>query len=217
MTDHVVAVFGASFVSGLLDHLQYGSPVRLSPRDIASRLRVGRVVKEVHLAGVGGDRIMDVNLKQLPSHMTKTLAVGPTIIILNYGSNDLTRGSHPLDVAVKTHDLAETLLTDYPTVQHVVLCSVIHRTHNLGVLSKESFQEKSYLLNGFLNNLCDVQPSMTYHVHKGFWSSEVSDWSRDGIHPNKPGQDGGRIKFKRSLRRAIFQAVTTASRQAKQI
>ena len=57
--------------------------------------------------------------------------------------------------------------------------------------------------NQYLANLCEVEPPVQFHMHKGFWTTPTEDWSADGIHHNRIQ---GRTKYEASIRKAIFKS-----------
>ena len=103
-------------------------------------------------------------------------------------------------------DLANDLLRKINSLEHITICSAIYREDKFDN-NKLKLRDTIKQYNGFLAHLCEVEPRIRYHVHSGYWLHSVSTWSRDGIHPNTIL---GRKKYKRSLRSAVFKAITSA-------
>lgn len=198
----VGCIIGDSFVEGLHRHLSHEQRHRglITAYQVAFKLKLQDLLHKLHLFGIGGARIN----KNFVSKLAFLGDTKPNFLIINLGTNDLATGVSPLDAAVKLVDLAKELLNDYKSIKHISLCSAIDREGKLQV-NNETFASLIYNFNGYLKNLCDVEPHIDYHIHKGFWAEPITLWSRDGIHPNNAQ---GRSKYKKSLRRAVFIAIT---------
>ena len=191
-------VLGHSFITGTLHHLSPAS--RPTSHRLASLLRVSDVVTNLQLIGQRGAQVTKPNF-QLPEQAL--IHYAPTVVILDYGSNDLANGADPLEVATTIIDIANTLINKY-SVAHVVICSVLNRTSALGSLTAAQFKSLAYKVNHYLKTMCTDEPNLFYHIHKGFWSIPIHQWSHDGIHPNTKI---GRKKYIASIRKAIFLSV----------
>lgn len=71
---------------------------------------------------------------------------------------------------------------------------------------KERFRELANRCNTYFKNFADVEQSITYHTHRGFWKRPVQEWSRDSIHPNTRT---GRKVYSTSLTKAVFNSLRT--------
>lgn len=190
-------IIGHSFVSGLYDHLQNKTHQHLHPVDVANQFRVADHVAELWLLGERGLRVLDTSF--IPTtHITQ---IHPQFVIIDAGTNDLATGASPLSVASALLEVATTLINQHHTL-HVTLCSILHRANNIK-MTPFQFQELANTHNNILKDLCEVEPDITYHTHRGFWNIPISQWSRDGIHPNT---QLGRQKYKTSLRTAVYNA-----------
>ena len=213
----VGCVLGHSFVASLHSHLSSCSSSRqgdarprvsdryipetrklISPQQIAVELRLDDLVDAFHLMGTRGAKITNSNF-ELP--LRDLVQSRSDFVIINYGTNDLVSGISPLTVATKVLDIAKTLLRRVPTVKHIIICSAVNRQ---ATINNRNFDEVAFDFDNYLYHLCDVEDDITYHVHKGFWKSQIEDWSRDGIHPNTAR---GRQLYKRSMRSATFKAL----------
>ena len=184
-----------------------GRPSHHRSARFAQALRVSNHVQHLHIFGRRGLCILDTgDHLSLPRHV---LAVQPRFIIVDIGTNDLakiglsTHTIQPTYIASQLIQKTLNVMCDY-NVQHVVLCSALHRTTKLNSQTPESFQLLVHDFNKTLHSLSAIQPNITFWSHKGFWQKPVYEWSRDGIHPNTYN---GRNKYKTSIRGAIFKAL----------
>ena len=104
---------------------------------------------------------------------------------------------------------ANDLLHRISSVKHVRICSAILRDR-VDISESELLKQKIFSFNNYLLNLCAVENVLSYHVHKRFWTNSISEWSRDGIHPNN---SVGRKKYKQSVRIAVFRSITNITKQ----
>ena len=195
-------VIGHSFVSGLEHHfrnLNHG--YSMFPDQIADELRISDRVARVILSGVPGAQICTF-ASTLPHFLLRQER--PDLAILQVGTNDLAAGRCPAWVATETLNQAQTLLDVY-NVQHVTICSALFRER--GVVEGLNFRHTILEYNDRLFFACRGQQAIDYHSHDGFWTTPVSVWSRDGIHPNSYR---GRVLYKKSLRQALFKGFATA-------
>jgi hypothetical protein len=190
-------LLGHSFVVGTLHNLSPAS--RPSTRRLAALLHVNHTVNHIKLVGERGARITHPNFT-LPEAYLRHYQ--PDFVILEYGTNDIVSGSDPLHIATTIVDLANTLLSTYG-VDQVLICSILHRTRHLRNITPMQFKEKARAVNSYLRNMCADEPQLAFHVHQGFWSIPVHQWSRDGVHPNTTH---GRNIYIKSIRKAIFLA-----------
>ena len=196
-------VLGHSFVEGTEHHLR-GGLSSLTGSETAKRLHLSNLVKRVYLLGQRGAAVSHPvhNLYSLPSTLLNR--VRPSYAIVDLGSNDLAAGVAPLEVATKLVDLANLLIEDHG-LTHVTLCQILKRNSGLGHLTQAQFADLAYQTNNYLRIMCEGEVSLSYHVHQGFWDRDVTIWSQDGIHPNR--REGRKLYIK-SLRRALFKAIT---------
>ena len=94
----------------------------------------------------------------------------PSFVILEYGTNDIVNGADPLHIATTIIDIANRLINTY-SVAYVSICSILNRTACLHQLSPEQFKAKAYKVNHHLRTMCAGDKQLTFHVHKGFWST----------------------------------------------
>ena len=198
MAPPVGLLLGHSFVQGLHSHLTHTT--RDSPTAISRSLQLHHIVRELHIHGERGARICSSSFT-LPHRLL--LQIRPDFVILDYGTNDLVSGSSPFQVAAKMVKIAERLRTQY-SVRSVVICSVINRHSHLRSLTTEKFADAALKLNLLLKDYAGTHPCTFYQNHKGFWTTPVSSWSRDGVHPNT---SLGRKRYIKSIRKASFLAL----------
>ena len=191
-----VAILGHSFVSGYKDHLKFHSHhgQHLSPHEIATHFRVSNIVNEVHLCGINGAKVCEGTF--ISNDFLERIQ--PEVCILDIGSNDLAAGTPPLTVADRLVDIATRLISRHH-VKVVIVCSVLYRTARV----PSQFHELVHSYNKILSHFTVPDSNIVYWTYYGFWDTTVSQWSRDGIHPNT---QTGRKKYAQSLRQAMFQA-----------
>ena len=201
MAPPVGLLLGHSFVHSLHSHLTPTTSTRNpSGFTIAKRLRIHEIVDEFHMQGERGSRICSSSFT-LPHRLLQRLR--PDFVILDFGTNDLASGTPPFEVAAKLVHLADRLRSQYH-VDSVVICSVINRERHIRHLSPSQFAAAAYQVNNYLKNFVEAEPRTQYHSHKGFWTTPITQWSRDGIHPNS---QHGRKLYIRSIRKAVFLAL----------
>lgn len=205
MAPPVGLLLGHSFVHGLLSHLTAGSSA--TGATIARKLHVSNILHAFHMHGQRGAQICNDDFLLPHSLITR---VKPDFVILDYGTNDLAAGTPPFTVATKLMHLAHQLRSQYH-VACVMICSTLNRDCHLSTMTPSQFATAAYELNNYLRHLTQTEPKVNYHLHKGFWDTPVSAWSRDGIHPNGPA---GRKRYIKSIRKAIFHALQSFTRQA---
>ena len=132
------------------------------------------LVTEFHLIGKRGAMILSPDFTlPLPS-LTN---IKPTIVMIQYGSNDLARGKDPLSVASKVIDLCHEILHSVNACQKVVVLSAIPRINRSDPSSSESLTKSIYNYNGYLKHFCEVEPNINYKAIQGFWTDPISTWS----------------------------------------
>ncbi len=117
-----------NFVSGLDDHLHSVYP-QIPPSmfelHTAQELNVSNNLANMYLHGQWG-----ATLKTFTLHTLFTFYVTPDLVLLEFGTNDLAQGMHPVTVASQIFDLAEHLHQLYGSVVGVL--SVLPRVRHLG-------------------------------------------------------------------------------------
>ena len=204
----VVTIWGHSFVVSLTHFLRnkqkHSSFQGGFPSFCAWYLQVSDLVAEVHLIGVNGGKITQ-NL-HIPT--SELLSLKPDIVIIEVGSNDAALSKTTInEIACQIIDHAESI-RDLFHVSKTVVCSLIKR--EMGIqMSAQSFFRKIYGINGVLRRALSNQQGIKFHHHKGFWREadgrigDTTEFSFDGIHPNRPE---GRRKYIKSITAAIRNA-----------
>ena len=200
MAPPVGLLIGHSFVHSLASHLSPDS--QPSGSYLARKLNLNKIIDELHMHGERGSRICSSSFA-LPHRLLKQ--VKPDFVILEFGTNDLAIGTHPFEVAAKLNRLADRLRSQYH-VRTVVICSILYRQSNIHSLTPDQFKDAAFDTNNFIKKSTAASHRTIYHVHKGFWTTPISQWSRDGIHPNS---FHGRKNYKKSIRCAVFSALQT--------
>ena len=201
---HKGLLYGHSFVYGLQQHLEHIGVC--TPSEVAKHLKVNDHIEALHLFGERGLGMQAHNFA-VPHELLLELC--PDFVILNIGGNDLAQGTSPLVVASAVVQLGEGLVRDY-AVRDVIICSAIPRTGHLHGITPDLYTANTAQFNKCLRHFCDVDPTLHYHTHRGFWNNDITMWSHDGCHPNTPA---GRRKYKQSIRLAVHRqlARTTCS------
>ena len=201
---HKGLLYGHSFVYGLQQRLEHIGVC--TPSEVAKHLKVNDHIEALHLFGERGLGMQAHNFA-VPHELLLELC--PDFVILNIGGNDLAQGTSPLVVASAVVQLGERLVRDY-AVRGVIICSVIPRTGHLHGITPDLYTANTAQFNKCLPHFCDVDPTLHYHTHRGFWNNDITMWSHDGCHPNTPA---GRRKYKQSIRLAVHRqlARTTCS------
>ena len=191
-----VAILGHSFVSGLEHHLRNRGAY--TAEQVAEAMKMTMYVLQVFFFGSRGASVTNSNFVFPFVHLQRVL---PTVVVFNYGTNDLANNVPPLQAAVKVVDMAKDLLTQVPSVKHVMVLGACYRKFTV-----ESFTSNVHLFNTILHHLCEVEPQISSFMMRGFWKHPIDFWSRDGIHPNTPK---GREIYISTLKSATFTAIST--------
>ena len=200
MAPPVGLLIGHSFVHGLASHLS--SDPQPTGSYLARKLNLNRLIQELHMHGERGSRVCSSSFS-LPHRLLTR--VKPDFVILEFGTNDLAAGAHPFDVAAKLNSIADRLHNQYH-VRTVVICSILYRKSHLRNLTRDQFTQAAFDTNSLLKRSTAASPRTIYHVHKGFWTTPISQWSRDGVHPNS---FHGRKNYIKAIRCAVFSALQT--------
>lgn len=199
---------GHSFVAGLRQFLlNEGHQYVPIEKYTASRLKVSNLVHSVSLVGKRGATIRDI-------HALLPQPIEDDILLLDIGTNDIVQGVPIQHLCQSTIQLVKMILTLGPSV--VCVLSVVPRAAGLSSLSEQDFLERALALEQALKPQLALIKNAIYHKHKGFYEVESQGkktymspyaWSRDGIHPNRPGNTNGKKKYMNSLRNAIVACV----------
>ena len=112
-----VAILGhCSFVSGLEHHLRNRGAY--TAEQIAEAMKMTMYVLQVFFFGSCGASVTDSNFVFPFVQLQRVL---PTVVVFNYGTNDLANNVPTLQAAVKVVDMAKDLLTQVPSVKHVMV------------------------------------------------------------------------------------------------
>ena len=143
--------------------------------------------------GVGGHTIAKV--RKFDLNIIRRLS--PDIIILELGSNDLTK-LPAQTVSLELETLVQ-YLHDKLNVKSIVVCQVIRR-HSPQCAA---YNFKVTKLHLYLKAVLEPIPYCLYWRHRGFWNSRENIYLPDGVHLN----DLGNLKLFRSIRDAVVKAV----------
>ena len=191
-----VLIMGHSFVHRFHKFLVQGSERRVS-----LDLNLSQSA-HIHYYGVGG-RTVD---KLSKYDLSVVGRLKPEIVILELGSNDLSRSEgRPEQVGSKKESLVQLLHAQYG-VKFIVVCQTINRA--LSLRSTPSYNDRVALLNRYLSVVLEMLPFATFWCHKGLRKPNVQILCKDGIHLNHKGQ----YALYRSYRDAILCVLKTISR-----
>ena len=174
----VVLILGHSFVRRLCHDLKTGFDQRA---DLNLNLQ-GTAVVFMH--SVGGRTVPKLRIFDL--HVVKQLS--PDIIILEIGTNDLTRVG-PEVVGSEIDDFVRFFLV----IPRVFSCAA----------SQTSFLTSATALNQYTNAVLGDLPNVFCWVHTPFSSPGKDFYLNDGVHLNSVGQ----YQLYRSYRGAILRAI----------
>ena len=129
----------------------------------------------VHLHGVGG-----LTVERLRRDLDIVSSLSPQVVILEIGTNDLTR-LHPEVTGSKIEELV-CLLLDTFSVQVIGVCEVLPRAR------APFFNDAILTLNQYLGGVLDPIPNVFCWRHRGFDNPSVHPHLPDGVHVNSFGQ-----------------------------
>ena len=218
-------VLGHSFVAGLSVHLAHSLKVnahlyfslgKTLTRDLqvfaAQKLKVSDNFNKIFLYGQNGATVKSF---QIPMDLIQKEQFDAVVIDL--GSNDIVQNFSPQMIVADIVALASQLLkTGVPLVG---ILSVVPRIGGLRDLSEQDFNSRMEEVNTSLKKVVLQVPGLFFQRQKGFYENEqgalktrkcVSEWSRDGIHPNDK-EGVGRAKYINSIRLAFSQAIRLAN------
>ena len=193
---HVVAILGHSFVYGLEHHLRNKN--FFSPADMAVALNLNLSVEQVFFFGC---RQSCITRPDFTLPMDGLRNASPSIVILNYGTNDLAQDVPPPHVASKLMDTAQGILTSLHSVRHVMIFGAIDRICNI-----PSFRSRVEEFNTLLFHRCNSEVNISFMTLRGFWGNDFRIWSRDNCHPNTPR---GRQLYISTIRTAVLTCIST--------
>ena len=186
-TSPVVLILGHSFVR---NDLETGFDQRA---DVNFNLE-GTATVFMH--GVGGRTVP--KLRKFDLHVVKRLS--PDIIILEIGTNDLTRNG-PEIVGSEIDDFVRFILDNLPV--HVVgVCHVIPCVFSC-VNSQISFLTRATALKQYTSDVLGDLTSVFCWLHSPFSSPDKEFYLDDGVHLHSVGQ----YQLYRSYRGAILRAI----------
>ncbi len=151
------------------------------------------------------------------------LAATPQILVVNIGSNDLCEimrkapndksgDKMAVESLVKRLIIAGCEWRDKHGVQVVVYMSVLRRTAHC-TKRYDRFIRNMGRFNDEMNRYCDDEPGLVMKNVEGFdchpdgTAMAVEDWSPDGAHPGKKGDDESFHKYLQELRAALHNSV----------
>ena len=186
----VVLILGHSFIRRLCHDLETGFDQQA---DLNFNLKGTPVV---FMRGMGGRTVPKLRIFDL--HVVKQLS--PDIIILEIGTNDLTRVG-PEVVGSEINDFVR-FLVDNLAVNVVGVCHVIPSVFSCAA-SQTSFLTSATALNQYTNAVLGDLPNVFCWVHTPFSSPGKDFYLNDGVHLNSVGQ----YQLYRSYRGTILRAI----------
>ena len=178
-----VLILGHSFIRRLRDFIIRNSPTYNLNLNINTPVTI-------HWHGVGGRTIDKVRRFDL----TEVERFKPDVVILQIGTNDLTRRrSSPASVGSAIEDLVCLLHNEYGVC--LVCVGQTVKRHPVG-----AFNANVQILAQYLQGVLEPLPFAIYWTHRGFWRASRSYLSYDGVHLNTEGQH----KLYRSVRGAVL-------------
>ena len=181
-----VLILGHSFIRRLRDFIIRNRPTYNLNFNINTPVTI-------HWHGVGGRTIDKVRRFDL----TEVERFKPDVVILQIGTNDLTRRrSSPASVGSAIEDLVCLLHNEYG-VRLICVGQTVKR-HPVG-----AFNANVKILAQYLQGVLEPLPFAIYWTHRGFWRASRSYLSYDGVHLNTEGQH----KLYRSVRGAVLHCL----------
>ena len=148
----------------------------------------------VHLHGVGG-----LTVKRLRRDLGIVSSLSPQVVILDIGTNDLTR-LRPEVTGSEIEELVR-LLPDTFSVGVIGVCEVLPRAR------APFFNDAALILNQYPGGVLEPIPNVFCWRHRGFDNPSVHPYLPDGVHVNSFGQ----YCLYRSYRGAILKALRMLS------
>lgn len=134
--------------------------------------------------------------RALHSRLTRLGSFRPDIVILELGTNDLSR-HEPALVGSMLEEFARVLHVDYG-VKVVCVNQILLRDNS------PVFNARARILNQYLKVVLEPLPFAFFWHHRGFWRCSHNLLSSDGVHLNALGH----YKLYRSLRGATLKALS---------
>lgn len=198
-------IIGHSFVSRL-QKCSFLEDHEAISRRLAEFMKVSNFIPHIHALGISGANVSNTYLNKFRNEV---IAVNPSFVIIQLGSNDLANGTPPLSVASTLVDFAKDLLAS--GIKMIVICSVLPRStyRNPASLDHKLLLDIN-IFNRVLYHFCYVEASILFYKHKGFHERSPAFFTRDGVHPSV--SQGS--PYWRSLRRAFFKVVEGFNRHS---
>lgn len=212
-------IIGHSFVQGLKQHLEHRTGVASErkdfPQEVAKVLKVDDAIQEVFLWGEIGALVssFDNFIEERPEKILEEIK--PNMVLIELSSNDLAQGFQVERITQAIIILMEKIIKW--GALSVGYLSVIPRQGNLPKISIGEFEVRRKLLCRSMEKSI-TGGNMFVFRHKGFVEKqvgnrkvplEISEWSKDKIHPNKPL---GRTKYIESLKTALLRGFVVSKR-----
>ena len=129
----------------------------------------------VHLHGVGG-----LTVARLHHDLGIVSSLSPQVVILEIGTNDLTR-LRPEVTGSEIEDLVRLFLDTF-SVRVIGVCEVLHRAR------APFFNGAALVLDQYLCGVLEPIPNVFCWRHRGFDNPSVHPYLPDGVNVNSFGQ-----------------------------
>ena len=146
-----------------------------------------------------GRRGATVRSLQSEEHWERFALLRPQLVLLHAGSNDVSSGGSPQQIAWELLDFATDLVAS--GVGHVVIGQLIRRKNWRDLTAIEG-AARTVMVNEVIRAECQQCHQVSFWKHKGFLNSQEPIFRSDGVHFN----DLGSYKLFRSYRGAILRA-----------
>ena len=147
-----------------------------------------------------GVRGATVDKLRSQSNLREVRRLSPDVVILHVGGNDIDQGVAPQMIGMQVYQLARELIR--LDIKRVIVCQVIRRNQWRHLVYDEGVKSVSDI-NEFLMAACDGDYGVS------FWKHRSELFRQDGVHLNELGN----IKFIKSIKGAILQAITICARK----
>lgn len=197
-------IFGHSFVKHYKSWIS--SHHHAAP---ASQAHVCNRISDLQMLGISG-----LKSDQLHEHDYLFQASRYDIVIIDCGTNDLSRGKTYVEVAHNILVFARHCIEEGSKL--AIVTSILPRTTNMHC-SEDEFYNQMELYNNYMKQLCIPEDKISFHTHKGFRrqfndtiDQPIANWSLDGIHPHHlrrfSHQKSGMEKYHESMKTALHRA-----------
>ena len=146
-----------------------------------------------------GRRGATVRSLQSEEHWERFALLRPQLVLLHAGSNDVSSGGSPHQIAWELLNFATDLVAS--GVGHVVIGQLIRRK-NWREISAVEGAARTVMVNEVIMAECQQCHQVSFWKHKGFMNSQEPIFRNDRVHFN----DLGSYKLFRSYRGAILRA-----------